>query len=504
MAEARILIVEDEGISALDLQQRLRSMGYTAPDIVATGEEAVIKAEQTLPDLILMDIMLKGEIDGITASEQIQASLDIPVIFLTAYADENTLGRAKLTGPYGYLVKPFQERELHITIDMALYRHKMEREVRERKKWLNTTLNSIGDAVIATDKNGLITFMNPVAEGLTGWKLEEALNNKIAEVFNIINMDTRKSVEDPIARILREGVTVGPVNHKILIARDGREMPIDDSAAPITADRGNIIGAVLVFRDVTEHKKAEEEIRKLNEELERRVQERTAQLEVANKELEGFSYSISHDLRAPLRHITGFAELLLKKAPANLDEKNRHYLDVISDSAKQMGKLVDDLLSFSRMGRAEMLQSKIALDMIVSEAVEACKKDTVVRNIEWKIGSFPFVIGDKVMLKIVVENLLSNAIKFTRPISLAMIEVGCITDQPNEVICYVKDNGVGFDMKYADKLFGLFQRLHRPEEFEGTGLGLANVRRIIHRHNGRTWAEGAVNEGATVYFSLPK
>ncbi|MBI5100255.1 MAG: PAS domain-containing sensor histidine kinase, partial [Nitrospirae bacterium] len=212
---------------------------------------------------------------------------------------------------------------------------------------------------------------------------------------------------------------------------------------------------------------------------------------------------ISHDLRAPLRHITGFAELLIKKAPEALDDKSRHYLNVISDSAKQMGRLVDDLLSFSRMGRTEMLRTELDLQKIVMEAVEIFKADTKGRSIEWKVGDLPAAHGDKVMMKIVFENLLSNAVKFTRPRPKAIIEIGCITDRPNELICYVKDNGVGFDMKYAGKLFGLFQRLHGPEEFEGTGLGLANVQRIVHRHGGRTWAEGALNEGAAFFFSLP-
>ena len=173
MPDARILIVEDEAIEAMDIQQRLVGLGYPLPDIAYNGEEGVRKVEKTQPDLVLMDIMMPGKMDGVAAAEQIRSRFDIPIIFLTAYSDENTLRRAKITAPYGYIVKPFQERELHITVDMALYRHKLERELRERKKWLATTLRSIGDAVIATDEKGLITFMNPVAEALMGCKLEE-------------------------------------------------------------------------------------------------------------------------------------------------------------------------------------------------------------------------------------------------------------------------------------------------------------------------------------------
>ncbi|MEW6586946.1 MAG: response regulator, partial [Nitrospirota bacterium] len=192
MPEAKILIVEDEVIEAMDVQQRLASLGYPTPDIAHSGEEGVKKVEEAQPDLVLMDIMMPGKMDGVTAAEQIQSRFDIPIVYLTAYADENTLRRAKVTEPYGYIVKPFQERELHISIDMALYKHKMEGELKAREKWLATTLSSIGDAVIATDKNGMITFMNPIAEGLTGWKMGNALNKKLTEVFTIINMDTRK------------------------------------------------------------------------------------------------------------------------------------------------------------------------------------------------------------------------------------------------------------------------------------------------------------------------
>jgi light-regulated signal transduction histidine kinase (bacteriophytochrome) len=242
----------------------------------------------------------------------------------------------------------------------------------------------------------------------------------------------------------------------------------------------------------------------LNAELEQRVRERTAQLEAANRELEGFSYSVSHDLRAPLRHLTGFVNLLEKHKPKELDEKSRHYLKVISDSAVKMGRLIDDILSFSRLGRAELRRRRINMDGLVKEARDLIRQDLQEREILWKVDVLPEVNADPEMLKMVVTNLIANAVKFTRQKDRGVIEIGCLDDQPDEDIFYFKDNGSGFDMRYEDKLFGLFQRLHHEKDFEGTGLGLANVRRIIARHGGRTWAEGKVGEGATFYFSLPK
>ncbi len=255
---------------------------------------------------------------------------------------------------------------------------------------------------------------------------------------------------------------------------------------------------------IEDQKQAQKQIQKLNAELEQRVQERTARFEAANRELEAFSYSVSHDLRSPLQHITGFAELLYKHAAGSLDEKNMHYLKIIRESTVRMGTLIDDLLSFSRMGRSEMMKKNISLDAIVREVINDIKMEIKERNIEWKICPLPEVSGDPAMLKLVYVNLISNALKFTKEQSKADIEIGSMSGDKDEICLYVKDNGAGFDMKYVDKLFGLFQRLHRAEEFGGTGLGLANIRRIINRHGGKTWAEGSVNEGATFYFTLPE
>ena len=261
--------------------------------------------------------------------------------------------------------------------------------------------------------------------------------------------------------------------------------------------------ARLVLLSVVEDQKlAEEEITKLNAELEQRVKDRTAQLEAANKELEAFSYSVSHDLRGPLQHITGFAELLNKRASGYLDEKNKHYLKVITDSTIRMGRLIDDLLTFSRMGRTEMMKRRTNLDILVKEILKEYHEDTRGRDVDWKVGPLPEVYGDSAMIRQVLVNLVSNAFKYTRKCDKAIIEIGSVCGDNGEVCVFVRDNGAGFDMKYVDKLFGLFQRLHRAEDYDGTGVGLANVRRIVHRHGGKVWAEGKTGEGATFWFTL--
>lgn len=227
------------------------------------------------------------------------------------------------------------------------------------------------------------------------------------------------------------------------------------------------------------------------------------QLAALNGELETFSYSVSHDLRAPLRHISGFVELLRQDASASLDEAGRGHLARIDKAIGHMAQLIDDLLAFSRMGRTEFLRRKVDLGALVGEVVEEVREASPGRDVLFRKGALPEVAGDRAMLRVVLMNLVSNAVKYTRTRERAEVEIGSVPGRPDEVVVFVRDNGVGFDMQYADRLFGVFQRLHRADEFEGTGIGLAMVRRIIHRHGGRTWGEGEPGRGAAFYFSLP-
>jgi PAS domain S-box-containing protein len=289
VSETRIMVVEDESITAMGLEKRLTKQGYNVVAVVASGEEAVRRAEETSPDLVLMDIMLEGEMDGVEAAGRIASRLDIPIIYLTAYADENTLLRAKITEPFAYLLKPFQERELLITIEMALYKHAMEKKLKKSEQWLAATLKCIGDALIATDASGTVVFMNPVAEELTGWKREDAMNRHVAEVCNIVDEITRAAAISGVMEAIGRDGSAGIRSNAILIDKNGREMFIDETASPIRNNDGVLSGVVLVFRDITERKRMEaallESEKKLRDQSEELVESNTA-LKVLLKQIE--------------------------------------------------------------------------------------------------------------------------------------------------------------------------------------------------------------------------
>ena len=365
-------------------------------------------------------------------------------------------------------------------------------------------LNQTHDSIFVRDMNDIITYWNRGAQERYGWRAEEAIGKSSHELLRTIFPIPLGELR---GQVLRTGRWEGELKH---YKADGTEV-IAASRWALQRDAREQPAAILeTNNDITERKRREEEIDRLNQELAKRAEgldqelaKRAAELETTNKELESFAYSVSHDLRAPLRHTVGFAELLQKQASSSLDDKSRRYMQLILESSKRIGNLIDDLLGFSRIGRAETNKSEVDMESLVGEVVAELGQETKDRNIDWN-RTLPVCYGDRSMLKVVLMNLLSNAVKFTRIRKRVEIEIGCADRCEDQAELFVRDNGAGFDMQYVDKLFGVFQRLHLAEEFEGTGIGLATVQRIIHRHGGEVRAEGAVDQGAAFYFSLPR
>jgi PAS domain S-box-containing protein len=355
-------------------------------------------------------------------------------------------------------------------------------------------LNLTHDTIFVRDMSDIITYWNRGAEELYGWPAEDAIGKRSHQ---LLRTDFPIPIEEVRAELLRAGRWEGELRKT---KSDGSVVVVASRWSLREDEQGRAVAILETNNDITDRKQREQEIEDLNQEL----LKRSAELEAINKELEAFAYSVSHDLRAPLRHMAGYTELLQKKTSSVIDQKGKHFIAMILDSAKRMGNLIDDLLSFSRIGRTETQNSLVNMDQVVKEVLTQVRQDTEGRKIVWKIGALPEFYGDRSMLMLVLINLISNAIKFTRTRAQAEIEIGCPKENGNDLIVFVRDNGVGFDMKYVNKLFGVFQRLHQPEEFEGTGIGLATVQRIIHRHGGKVWAESAVDGGATFYFSAPK
>lgn len=356
----------------------------------------------------------------------------------------------------------------------------------ERDRFFTLSLDLLA---IAGD-DGYFKRLNPAWERVTGYSMDELMATPYVD---FVHPDDREATIAEAQKLLTGVDTLSFENR--YRCKDGSYRWLLWTSTPAPGHR--LIYAAA--RDITERKEQVAVLHRLNYEL--RIKEET--LRQLNKDLEAFAYSVSHDLRAPLRHIDGFSDLLRRHLALTLDEKGRRYLDTIAGSAKQMGRLIDDLLAFSRMGRVAIQRTPVPLDDLVRQVLDDMKPDLDGRPILWNIASLPTVSGDSALLRQVLVNLIGNAIKYSSRRDPAVIAIGTVSGGPEEVVIFVKDNGVGFDMQYVHKLFGVFQRLHRAEEFEGTGIGLANVQRIIQRHGGRVWAEGVLDVGATFYCALP-
>jgi PAS domain S-box-containing protein len=389
--------------------------------------------------------------------------------------------------------------------ELARHREHLEEQVKKRTAELEIARNKAqqyldiaGVMLVAIDKNRSVALINQ--------KGCEVLQGTSAEIIGKDWFDTfvpqnqRQEVLRRFEQVMAGELEPMEYFENSVLTQDGRERLVAWHNVLLRDDEGHTTGTLSSGEDITERRGAEKQIISLNQDL----RNRALALEAANKELDAFAYTVSHDLRAPLRHIDGFLELLQKETGTALNEKSRHYMDTISKAAKKMGLLIDDLLSFSRMGRYALSFGQVALGTLVSDVVRELEPDATGRTIEWRINDLPSVKGDERMLRIVLTNLIANALKFTRTRPQARIEIGSLPDQDSESVIFVRDNGVGFNMAYAQKLFGVFQRLHRADDFEGTGIGLASVRRIIARHGGRTWAQGEPDRGAAFFFTLPR
>ncbi len=435
----------------------------------------------------------------------LQRRITTPILTLAETAktvserDDYSVRAQKVSGDETGLLTDAFNRMLGRIEEQTAQRNQAERELHESRARLSGIIESAMDAIISVDADQRITVFNVAAEKMFGCQMADALGQPLDR---FIPARFREAHRHHVTEFGRTGVTNRAMGHLQPLSglrADGQEFPIEASISHIEVGGQQVFTVIL--RDTTARKRAEEQVLRLNAELEQRVEQRTHELSAANKELEAFTYSVAHDLRAPLRHIDAFSRILQEEYTEALPIEARHYLQNILKSAGRMSELVDDLLNLARIGRQEMKREPTPLSGLVEEVVTEIKRETKDRAISWHIEPLPEVECDSGLMKQVFANLLSNAVKYTRPRPVAVIEVGC-RQVNGHMAVFVRDNGVGFNMKYVDKLFGVFQRLHRAEEFEGNGVGLATVDRIIRKHGGRIWADAAVDQGATFYFTV--
>lgn len=456
---AEILIAEDSQTQAEQLSHYLRTRGF-AVTVTRDGRQALAAALQRNPAMVITDVVMP-EMDGYALCKEIkslQELRDVPVVLLTSLSGPQDIVRGLECGADSFIRKPYDDKYLVSRVEYILTNVELRKTERLQ---VGVQLHFGGQShFITAEKQQILDLLISTYEGAV----------QINEELEINQRELQQAKETLEARVAERTAELAQANEQLQI-------------------------------ELAERKRAEEQVKRLNEDLERRVVERTAQLAAANHELEAFSYSVSHDLRAPLRHINGFAGTLIEDHGSQLVPEAQQQLKRIQEGTRKMSRMIDDLLNLARLDRHSMALRMTSLNSLVESVVQEMKSETAERRIEWRIGSLPSIDCDAGLIQQVFANLLSNAVKYTRRRERAVIEIDQSTIDGQRML-FVRDNGAGFNPKYADKLFGAFQRLHSDQEFEGTGVGLATVQRIIRKHGGRIWAEAEANKGATFYFTL--
>lgn len=493
MEQARVLVVEDEIIVARTIANQLTQLGYNVVDIAASGVAALDKANRSRPNLVLMDIVLKGDMDGVTTANQIREQLDIPVVFLTAYADENTLQRAKITQPFGYIVKPFNPGELRVAVELALYKHELERDLRENREYLATLLRSMSDAVIATDDQGQVTFMNPAAETLTGWSQTEAAGIAVNKVFQLVDEVTDLPVANPVLQVLQANQVVYLPDFVALISKNGDCIPIGDCASPLRRSSGEVNGVVVVFWDISDRRQTE---------LLQKALEKERELNHLKSQ---FVSTVSHEFRNPLAIIRTATELLSIQGLAMPEAKMKSYLQRIKTAVQSMNQLMEEVLF---MGRAEadrllLRPAPLDLEQFCRDLIEEClvARNSVREIIFTSQAQVTGAVMDENLLRHILTNLLSNAIKYSPTDSPIYFRLSVTTEA--QVIFQVQDQGIGIPSVDQAQLYESFYRASNAGNIQGTGLGLAIVKKCVDLHQGQIQVDSEVGVGTTFTVTLP-
>lgn len=503
----RVLVVEDEAVVAFDLQQRLRQMGYTVTGVAHSGQEAIHKAFDTRPELVLMDIGLDCGMSGIEAALAIRKQQDLPIIYVTANSDAHTVRRAATSGPFGFILKPFEDRELDTAIQIRMVKHEMDRRLLEGERRFNATLTSIADGVIAVGGSGCIEFFNPVAETITGWQRQEVLGHKLTNVMLLRDDGTHHKGTDFFSSLHLPAGHGRVYKTALLVRRDGSDIPIEYHAAHIYDDHHRVTGTVISFSDIRARKLAEERIRRAQAELCRAHESLTHK----HEELQKFYHTVSHELKTPLTSVREFTSLTLDELAGPITKTQREYLTIALESCDRMRTSINDMLDVTRLETGKMsLELALASIAELVRGVVTTFKPAAERNqIELRYlaaPGVPEIMMDGMRITQVVTNLLNNALKFTGEGGRVTVSVDVSATRPDHVEIVVRDTGCGISKAHLGRIFDrLYQvRDENSVSCQGLGLGLHICQELVHLHGGTIHAESEIGVGTAFCVSLPR